>query len=291
MKNFLKTRQRSLVGLMALVGLALLVALGLPGWSQAKPNAKIRIKGSDTMLHLLEQWAQAFMATHSGIVVEVDGGGTGKGVRALIDGQVDLASASRPLKPKEAHRLFEKQGTLGYAVLTARDAITVYLHADNPVRNLTLAQLRGIFTGEIKSWNDVGGRDQAIAVKTRNSVSGTYVFFSEHVLEGDSFSRKARILPTTQAIVRAVDMDANAIGFAGALPSAAQGKHKARPCRIEDVEPTAENVRNGTYPIARYLYLYTSIPPEGDVRQLVDWILGPEGQSLAAEIGYIPLRE
>lgn len=266
------------------LGLALAVLVA--GSAVATPRGEIRIRGSDTMLYLVRRWAEGFMATHPGVVVEVEGGGTAKGVRALIAGQVDVASASRPMESDEARQLFEQRGTLGYAVLTARDALTLYLHPENPVRNLTREQLRGIFTGEIRRWSEVGGRDAAIVVLNRNSASGTHAFFAEHVLGGAEYTRRARVMPTTRAIVEEVAGNVDAIGYGGFGYVDA-----VFPCPVEGVPPSAENVRDGTYPIARYLYLYTAVPPEGVVKELVDWVLGDEGQRLVAEVGYIPLRE
>jgi len=254
--------------------------------SGAAPRSEIRIQGSDTMLLLVERWAQAFMMAHPGVVVEVEGGGTATGIRELIRGDVEIASASRPLRPEEARRLLERQGNLGYAVLVARDALSVYLHPDNPVTDLSMVELRGIFAGEIRRWSEVGGRDARIAVLTRNPASGTHFFFAQHVLGGGDYTRRARVLPTTAAIIEAVQDDPDAVGYGGV--GYVEG---VRPCIVEGVAPTAENVRLGEYPISRYLYFYTAAPPEGLIKEFVDWVLGDEGQAIVREVGYVALYE
>ena len=267
----------------ALVGLVLgLVLAARPAGSAER----IRIKGSDTMLRLVQLWAEEFMSGHPGVAVEVEGGGSAKGVRALIRGETDLASASRSLRPTEARQLLERQGSLGYATLTARDALSLYLHPDNPVRNLSLEAVAGIFRGEVRRWSEVGGREAQIQVLNRNSASGTHLFFAEHVLRGASYTRRARVLPTTSAIVGAVKSDVDAIGYGGIAYA-----HGVRPSEIEGVAPTAENVRDGSYPIARYLYLLTAEPPHGPVKAFTDWVLGSAGQRIVAEAGYVALYE
>ena len=252
----------------------------------AEPAARIQIRGSDTMLRLVQLWAEAYMTSHPGVVVEVAGGGSGKGLRALIRGDVDLASASRPLAAAEAQQLLERQGSLGFAVLTARDALSVYLHPENPVTELSLDELRGIFSGTIRRWSEVGGDDAEIQVLRRNPASGTHFFFGERVLGGGAYSRRARVLPTTEAIVDEVRRNVHAVGYGGM--GYAEG---VRPSVIEGVEPSAGTVRDGTYPIARYLYLYTARPPRGAVREFLDWVLGSEGQRLVTAAGHVALYE
>ena len=265
--------------------LALALALLASGAVGGAPE-RLRIRGSDTMLPLLVLWADGFMAAHPGVVVEIEGGGTGTGIRALIRGNVDLASASRPLRAEEARGLLERQGSLGYAVLTARDALSVYVHPSNPVHDLSLAQVRAIFTGEIHNWKEVGGHDARIQILGRNPASGTHGFFAEHVLQGEEYTRQARVRPTTAGIVKTVQEDPAAIGYGGIGYA-----KEVRACHLEGVAPTAENVRRGKYPVSRYLYLYTAQPPAGLVQVFIDWVLGPEGQGLVPEAGYVALYE
>lgn len=225
------------------------------------------------------------MRDHPGRIVEAEGGGTAKGLEALIRGRVEIAAASRPLEAEEARRMVEAHGTLGYAVLVARDALSVYLHPDNPVRVLTLDETRRIFTGEIEDWEGVGGTEAPIRVLNRNPASGTRHFFAQHVLLGDRYSRRAEVLPTTEAIVERVRRDPRAVGYGGI--GYAEG---IRTAAVDGVLPTPESVREGRYPIARYLFLYTALPPRGLVKELVDWVLGPRGQGVVEEVGYLPLH-
>lgn len=265
-----------------------LMLLGCAGSAESEREGtrSIRIKGSDTMLRLVNRWAEEFMKVHPDIAVYVEGGGTETGIRALIEGETDLTSASRTLRAPEVKRLLQKRGSLGLSILTAKDALSVYLHPDNPVQDLTLEQLRDIFTGEIRNWKDAGGQNATIRVISRPPNSGTFVFFEEHVLEGESYTRRSESVPTTSAVIREVRADPDAIGYGG-LAYGRDVIHIA----VDGVEPTAENVRNGSYPIARYLYLFAAEPPEGDIKMFVDWILSNSGQEIVGEVGYIPLWE
>ncbi|MDX1382328.1 MAG: phosphate ABC transporter substrate-binding protein, partial [Thermoanaerobaculia bacterium] len=265
-----------------LVGAVWMVAAAVP----AQDPDRVRIRGSDTMALLVRRWAEAFMTTHAGVAVEVDGGGTAKGTQALIAGSADIAAASRPLTPDESRLMVENRGTLGYSVLTARDALSVYVHPDNPVDDLSLEQLRGIFTGRVRSWSEVGGAEARIRVWNRNPASGTRLLFQEHVLGGEPYLRRARTAATTAAVVAAVGADPDAIGYGGF-----GGAANVRRISVEGVQPSEEHVRDGSYPIARYLYLYTALPPRGPVKTFIDWVLSDDGQRVVRESGYVPLRE
>ena len=254
--------------------------------SEDEGTRSIRIKGSDTMLRLVNRWAEEFMKLHPDIAVYVDGGGTETGIRALIEGETDLTSASRTLQASEVKELLQKRGSLGLSILTAKDALSVYLHPDNPVRDLTLEQLHDIFTGQIRNWKNVGGADAPIRVISRPPNSGTFLFFEEHVLEGESYTERSESVPTTSAVIRAVRANPAAVGYGG-LAYGRDVIHIA----VDGVEPTAENVRNGSYPIARYLYFFAAEPPEGPIKLFVDWILSNSGQKIVGEVGYIPLWE
>jgi len=262
--------------------------LGCAGSAESEDEGtrSIRIKGSDTMLRLVNRWAEEFMKLHPDIAVYVEGGGTETGIRALIEGETDLTSASRTLQASEVKELLQKRGSLGLSILTAKDALSVFLHPDNPIRDLTLEQLREIFTGQIRNWKDVSGVDAPIRVINRPPNSGTFLFFEEHVLEGESYTERSESVPTTSAVIRAVRANPAAVGYGG-LAYGRDVIHIA----VDGVEPTAENVRNGSYPIARYLYLFAAEPPAGPIKLFVDWILSNSGQNIVGEVGYIPLWE
>ena len=244
----------------------------------------IRIKGSDTMLNLVQRWAEAFMLRNPGVSVYTEGGGSRTGIAALIDGKVDIAAVSRPLQADEIRELVEKQNSLGISVLCAKDALSVYLNLQNPVRNLTSQQIRDVFTGKISSWRDLGGEDATISVIGRTPNSGTYLFFEEHILLGTPYRDGVLALSTTEAVVDAVAKDRYAIGYGGM----AYGQNVFH-AFVDGVEPSGENVRNGDYPLARYLYLYTAQKPTAELKKFIDWVLGREGQAIVQQIGYIPL--
>lgn len=253
---------------------------------QQSEKRTIRIKGSDTMYQLATRWAEEFMKLHPAIAVYVTSGGTETGIRALIDGEVDMCTASRTLHADEARDLMKKHRSLGFSILTAKDALSVYLHPDNPVKNLTLPQVRGLFSGKIASWSDIGGESVPVRVFGRPPTSGTYFFFKEHVLRGDTYSPATVTVPTTVALASMIRNNRYAVGYGG-LAYGDDVTHAS----IDGVTPTAENVRNGSYPISRYLYLYAAAAPEGAIKQFVDWVLSNSGQNIVREVGYIPLWE
>jgi phosphate transport system substrate-binding protein len=247
-------------------------------------RAVLRIKGSDTMLLLTLRWAEDFMRIHSRVAVYAEGGGTETGIDALIDGRADLCAASRPLRAEEVRRLLQKRGSLGISILTAKDALSIYLHPDNPVSNLTMEEISGLFTGRVRNWKDVGGEDFPVTVISRQPNSGTYLFFEEHVLRGKSYREDAITAASTEAVIRHVRDNRGAIGYGG-LPYGDDVLHVS----VDGVRPIAEHVRNGSYPISRYLYLFAVGPLQGRVKAFVDWVLSNAGQQVVGEVGYIPL--
>ena len=264
-----------------LIGLGCLGCTSIP---RDGPDPTVNIVGSDTMLPLVQRWAEEFMATHRRVSVHVTGGGTGAGVRALVSGRAQICAASRPLAPEEVQQLFESHQTLGVRFRCALDALSVYLHPDNPVRELTLDELRRIFSGEITSWSAVGGLDEDIHVLIRPPTSGTHRFFRHHVLGGGAYAASAHVLPTTRAIINRIHANPQAIGYGG-LAYAPGLTH----CTLNGASPTLAAVLDQSYPLARYLQLYTTEPPRGAVKELIDWIVGAEGQQLVETVGYIPL--
>jgi phosphate transport system substrate-binding protein len=251
---------------------------------------KITIKGSDTMVILSQKWAEVYMKKNPQVILQVTGGGSGTGISALINGSTDICNSSRPLKQSEMEKLKERYGTMGIEVPCAKDGITIFLHESNPVKSLSVRQLSGIFSGKIKNWKEVGGPDATIKLYGRENSSGTYVFFKDHVLKTD-YAAGTQTLPGTAAVVNAVKKDKYGIGYGGA--AYAKGV-KHCPVNKDDnspaVEPTAENIKKGTYPITRYLYLYLTNRPTGEIKKFIDWVLGPEGQALVTELGYFPVK-
>lgn len=251
----------------------------------------ITIKGSDTMVILAQRWAEKYMGQKNGVSIQVTGGGSGTGIAALINGTTDIANASRPMKPSEREKLKQRYNSLGVEVKVAKDGLSVYLNEKNPVKELSLQQLKDIYTGKITNWKDVGGKDAKIIVYGRENSSGTYVYFKDNVLGGADYTATMQSLPGTAAVVNAVVKDVNAIGYGGAayakgIKDAAVKKDNNSKAYL----PTQENIKSGDYPIARFLYLYLRNKPTGEIKTYIDWILSPEGQKIVTEVGYFPVK-
>jgi phosphate transport system substrate-binding protein len=269
------------------LGLAILLAAG-----PAAGGETITVKGSDTMVILAQRWAEMYMTAHPDVTIQVTGGGSGTGISALINGTTDIANASRPMKRSEMEKLKQRYSSLGVEVKVAKDGLSLYVNESNPVKELTLAQVKDIYTGKVANWKDVGGPDAKIILYGRENNSGTYVFFKEHVLENEDFAARCQNLPGTASVVNAVTKDKYGIGYGGAAYASGI---KTVPVKKDDaspaIAPTEETVLNDTYPISRYLYLYLKNKPTGDLKAYIDWILGPDGQKLAHEVGYFPVKK
>lgn len=274
-----------------------LLTVGLPVllmWFSISPataqDKSITIKGSDTMVLLGQRWAEVYMKKNPGSRIQVTGGGSGTGIAALINGTTDICEASRPMKDKERGDVKAKRGAEVKETPVAVDGLAIYLNTANPIKELSLEQIKGIYTGRITNWKDVGGKDGKIIAYSRENNSGTYAYFKEHVLANGDFHPSIQTLPGTSAVTNAVAKDPKSIGYGGI--AYAKGIHHAMVKKDDStpaVEPSMENVLSAKYPISRYLYWYTAGEPAGDMKKLVDWVLGPEGQKLVQEVGYYPL--
>lgn len=268
---------------------AILLVVMTIGFSFTTLN-KITVKGSDTMVILSQKWAEVYMQKNPGATIQVTGGGSGVGIAALINGSTDIANSSRPMKASEVDKLKQRYNTLGIEIPCAKDGLSVYLNKANGVSELTVRQIGDIFAGKITNWKQVGGVDAAIRLYGRESSSGTFVFFKDNVVKTD-YSPSCQTLPGTAAIVNAVKKDKYAIGYGGA--AYAEG---VKDCKVKKddktpgVYPTAETIKNKTYPITRYLYMYLKSRPTGETKKFVDWILSPEGQKLITSVGYFPVK-
>jgi phosphate transport system substrate-binding protein len=255
------------------------------------PASVITVKGSDTMVQLAQRWAEKYMKDHDGVQIQVTGGGSGTGISALINGTTDICLSSRPMKDSEKLKLRERYGTTGIEVRTAKDGLTIFVNNSNGVKELSFDQLRDIYTGKIRNWKDVGGKDAQIILYGRENSSGTYAFYKEHVLRNADYSNGMQALPGTAAVVNAVRKDANGIGFGGA--GYAEG---VKEVAVREKNggtaylPTKENVASGTYPITRYLYFYLRSKPTGATQEFIKWILGAEGQSIVTKEGFFPVK-
>lgn len=272
-------------------------AAGLAGLMAA--GETITVKGSDTMVILGQRWAEEYMKEKKDVTIQVTGGGSGTGIAALINGTTTLANSSRPIKPEEKEAA-KKNGTDVVEFKTAMDALAVVVSASNPVDHLTVKQVGMIYTGYINNWKQAGGPDKKILRYTRESNSGTYVFFKEHVLNNRDYAADAQTMPGTSAVAEAVAKDPAGIGFGGVAYFASNPKLKilkiAKDDKSEPISPLLaggkinfEVVWSQTYPIARYLYVYSAGQPKGAAKEYLDWILGPEGQEIVEKIEYVPM--
>ena len=254
----------------------------------------ITIKGSDTMVHLVSSWAEAFMQKNPEIEVSVTGGGSGTGIAAILNGTTDICAASRKIKDKELELALRKN-IHPNELAVARDGIAVVVHPDNPVKELTLEQLSRIFAGQSLRWSDVGGPAEEIIVLSRESSSGTYVFFQEMVLKKQDYIQDAKLLPATSSIIQSVSTDKWAIGYVG-LGYALAAKDKVKIIAVKEgdtsaaVMPSDETIKTGQYPIARPLYFYLNGEPKGTVKKFVDFCLSAEGQAVVTDAGYVAVQ-
>jgi phosphate transport system substrate-binding protein len=273
---------RSFLTALLMTGLGTIMALG-----QSKP---ITIKGSDTMVLLGQKWAEVYMKKNPGSQVQVTGGGSGVGIAALINGSTDICEASRPMKDKEKADLQAKQSKEAVEVPVAVDGLAIYVHSSNPVKVLTLDQLKQIYLGKISDWKDVGCKPGKIINYGRENSSGTYAYFKEHVLANADFPPTVQALPGTAAIINAVAKDPKAIGYGGiAYAKGIKALDVKKDDASEAVAPTLVNVVTNKYPISRFLFWYFAGEPTGDLLQIKNWVLSAEGQKLVEDVGYYPL--
>src|SRR5574339_362544 len=256
----------------------------------------IENKGSDTIVNLALAWAERYQAEHPDVRISVTGGGSGTGIASLINGTVDIANASRQIKPEEVAEA-KANGVDSMEHVIARDAIAVIVHPQNPVDRLTLKQISDIYSGKINNWQEVGGEDRPIVRLSRETNSGTHVYFLETVLRmGNSkdktlFSTDTLLLPSSEGNIAEVRQNPNAIGYDGLgyVPDDLKMIAIAKEAGGEYVLPAIETVNDKTYPIARDLYMYTNGEPTGTVKQYLDWILSPEAQQIVADLGFVPV--
>lgn len=251
----------------------------------------IKIKGSDTMLDLSKKWGEKFMASHSDITVDIAGGGSSKGISALIDGSADLCNASRPMKATEREKMKERHSSLGVEFKVAKDGVGILVNASNPVSDLSLSQVRGILSGKITNWKDVGGKDGKITVYTRESTSGTYGYLRDIVMSGKDFAPGAQTTSSNDGQVAAAAKDPQGIAYGDA-----HGNSGVKSLQIKKSDDGAavalseETVKKETYPLTRFLYVYAPTRPTGITKDYIDWIMGSEGQAVAAQLGFVALK-
>jgi phosphate transport system substrate-binding protein len=263
-------------------------------------GTSISIIGSNTVTPLSSVWAEEFMDASPEVSIAVSGPGSGVGIANLIDGTTDICQASREIKSSEIDQA-HKKGVDPYEIQVATDALSVVVHPDNPISELTIGQLSAIYTNQVTNWQEVGGDDAPIVALSRDTNSGTHVFFKEHVVQMDGlatedksleYGNKVLFLPSTQEGVSEVAKNTNAIFY----PGLGYVTDKVKPLGIKRtsddpaVLPSVATALDGTYPIARPLLYYTDGEPEGVIKDFIDYCLSPEGQEKVTEVGYVPLQ-
>ncbi|RPI78415.1 MAG: phosphate ABC transporter substrate-binding protein [Chloroflexi bacterium] len=279
---------------------ALLIGCARPQENEGSPVPNqeyyIENKGSDTIVNLALAWAERYQTVRPEVSISVTGGGSGTGIAALINGTVDIANASRQISPEELAAA-SQGGQEPVEFVIARDAIAVVINPSNPVDQLTLQQISDIYSGKINNWSEVGGEDRPIVRLSRETNSGTHVYFLEEVLRlGDEnndtlFSRDTLLLPSSEGIGSEVRDNPNALGYDG-LGYVTEDMKMVAVARDENSPyylPSIETVNSGDYPVARDLYMYTATTPDGVVEEYLNWILASEAQQIVAELGFVPV--
>ncbi len=267
----------------------MVLAILLPALLQAQA---FKIKGSDTVLPLSQAEAEAYMKKNPNASIGVTGGGSGVGLSAILSGTTDIAQSSRPMKMDEKLKM-QEAGKAFKEVIIAYDALAVIVNPSNPVSQLTREQLEGIYTGKITNWKEVGGDDLKIVTYSRETSSGTYEFFKEHVLNKKNFAANALLMPATGAIVQSISQTKGAIGYVGLayleknIKSLKVSYDKGKTY----VVPTVTTAMDKTYPISRPLYYYYLVSLDKTVSPFINYILSPEGQKIVLETGYVPLKK
>jgi phosphate transport system substrate-binding protein len=277
--------------------IALGTALALTASPGLAAKGKLKIAGSTTLLPVSQLWAEEFMAKNPEASVSVGGGGSGVGITGLLNGTCDIGNASREAKEKEIATAREHNSKL-VATKCAKDGIALIVHPSNNIKNLTIAQIKAIYSGKVTSWNQVGGESKKdIVVVGRDSSSGTYGFFQEAVLGGGAYRKDMLSMPTNAAVRQAVSQSKDAIGYVGmayAWEFAKEGKLKvlfiSRKKGETGMVPNDETVASGAYPLFRYLYMYTAGSPKALAKDFIGFCLSPAGQKLVKEAGYLPLK-
>nr|WP_224248306.1 phosphate ABC transporter substrate-binding protein [Hyalangium gracile] len=249
----------------------------------------VTVKGSDTMVILVQRWAEEYMKKNPGTTVQVTGGGSGTGIAALVNGTTDIATASRAIKEAESQQVQSRFKAPPRELAVAKDGVTFYVNEANPLTSLTEEQLKGIYLGDITNWKDVGGADTPIVVYSRENSSGTYVFVKERVLGDADYTERALTLPGTAAVVNAVSKEKNGIGYGGSAYAKGIRELKVR-VGTEEIAPSQENIQSGKYPLARNLFFYVRGEPGSAVQQFIDYALSPEGQQIVTQVGYFPVK-
>ena len=253
----------------------------------------VSVKGSDTMLILNQRWAESFSKSHGDISVDVTGGGSSIGIRSFINRVCDVCASSRKMKASEVQSARSNRAVAN-EVPVALDGLAIAVNQDNPIKSLTMDQLRRVYIGQIKNWSQLGGSNAPIITFSRDSNSGTYGFFQEKVLRNQNWGGQVRFMPSTSEEAREVARTENGIAYGGVAYFKNKKGIRIVPIAAKEggeaLTPNESNVRDKTYPIWRYLYYYTNGRPSGATKTFIDWVLSPSGQKVVEDVGYYSLK-
>lgn len=286
-----------------LVGIIILTACGGSNGSEQSNSSTsstyIENKGSDTLVNLALAWAEEYQELNPDVQISVTGGGSGTGFTALINGTVNIANASREIKEEEIEEA-EASGFTPVEIKVASDAIAVIVNPENPISELTLEQVSAIYKGEISNWSEVGGEDRPIVRLSRETNSGTHVYFLETVIrlgsdeDSSIFSADTLLLPSSEGIIAEVSDNPNAIGYDGLGYITEDVKKVALSAEGSEgdyILPSVATVKDGSYPVSRFLYMYTRGEPKGVILTYLNWILSDEAQEIVTELGFVPISD
>ncbi len=245
----------------------------------------ISINGSTTVLPIAQKVAEAFMKEHPDTAISISGGGSGNGIKALIDKTTDIANSSRAIKKEESEQAKAK-GSNPVEFIVAFDCIVPVVHTSNPLKNITLDQLKAMYQGEIRNWKEIGGADKPIVVISRDTSSGTYEVWEEKVMKKERVFPRALLQASNGAIVQAVSKNPNAVGYIGL----GYMDNSVKMLSVNGITGSKETTLNKSFPVSRPLYMYTPDQPAGDVKKFLDYMISKRGQKLVEEEGFIPLN-
>lgn len=283
----LNAKTKKLILLLGTIGIVgtIIVAAVLGGWFRGREIQTLTITGSTTVYPIVQKAAEAYMDRHGNVDIRISGAGSTYGIRAIGEGTAEIGMSSREVRDEEITANPNIRG-----IVIASDAIAIIIHPTNPVVDLTLDQIRGIYNGTYTNWNEVGGSDETIVVINRDAPSGTRKSFSDYVMDDEDFVEGALEKPSNGAVRTTVTLTPGAIGYVGlgfVDPS-------VRAVKInydgELIEPTVANALAGEYPISRPLYLLTNGEPQGLAKDFIDFILSVEGQKIVEDEGFVPVR-
>jgi len=278
-------RSRLRLSILVSIGLFFLIPMVTFVFPVSAGAESLTMRGSTTVLPIAQKAAERYMNLHREANISISGGGSGTGVKALLDGSVDIANTSRPMKGKEV-KIARERGITPCEHIIARDGIAVIVHPKNPVSALTKAQIKDIYTGKIKNWAQLGGFKKEIVVVSRETTSGTFECFNKIVLKKAKVTPYSLLQAANATIMLTVSQSEGAIGYVGI----GYLDKRVKALKIEGVYPAVATVVDGTYPISRPLFMYTNGKPKGLCARFIDFVLSPKGQKIVEEEGFVKVR-